>query len=183
MSHVVVAAKGMAAARHFTLPRMAELQIRPMTAAEFDAFRHRTIRDYAAEHVRAGNWSPTQAEELAAKETDDLLSDGVDTPGMLLLAAETADAGLIGIVWVELQHRQTTGAWIYDIEIVPEQRGRGYGSALLRAAEREVEKQGVKSVALNVFGGNAVARHLYESSGYEITSLFMRKRLGGGPDG
>lgn len=162
---------------------MGEFQIRPMTAAEFAVYRQQSIRDYAAEHVRAGNWSPSQAEELAAKETDDLLPGGVDTPGMLLLAAETADAGLIGIVWVELQHRQTTGAWIYDIRIVPEQRGRGYGSALLRAAEREVEKQGVKSIALNVFGGNAVARHLYESSGYELMSLFMRKRLGGGPDG
>jgi ribosomal protein S18 acetylase RimI-like enzyme len=128
-----------------------------------------------------GNWSPSQAEELAAKETDDLLPDGVDTPGMLLLAAETASAGLIGIVWVELKHRQTTGAWIYDIEIIPDQRGRGYGRDLLRAAQREVEKLGVKSIALNVFGGNRAARHLYESSGYEITSLFMRKRLGGDP--
>lgn len=161
---------------------MTELQMRPMTAAEFAAYRARAIRDYAAEHIRAGNWSPNQAEELAAKETDDLLPDGVDTSGMLLLAAETASAGLIGIVWVELRHRQTTGAWIYDIEIVPEQRGRGYGRSLLRAAEREVEKQGVKSIALNVFSGNAVARNLYESSGYEITSLFMRKKLDSGND-
>jgi ribosomal protein S18 acetylase RimI-like enzyme len=152
-----------------------------MTAGEFAAYRARSIKGYAAEHVRAGNWSPSQAEELAAKETDDLLPDGVDTPGMLLLAAETASAGLIGIVWVELKHRQTTGAWIYDIEIIPDQRGRGYGRDLLRAAEREVEKLGVKSIALNVFGGNRAARHLYESSGYEITSLFMRKRLGGDP--
>jgi ribosomal protein S18 acetylase RimI-like enzyme len=161
---------------------MAELEIRPMTSAEFDAYRERAIRAYAAEHVRAGNWSPGEAEELAAKETDDLLPGGVDTPGMLVLAAETLEDGLIGIVWVELEHRETTGAWIYDIEIVSEQRGRGYGRALLRAAEREVAKQGVKSIALNVFGGNAVARHLYESSGYEITSLHMRKRLVDGPD-
>lgn len=156
---------------------MSELQIRPMTAAEFDAYRERSIRHYAAEQVRAGNWSPDQAEELAAKEADALLPDGVDTPGMLLLAAETASAALIGTVWVELQHRQTTGAWIYDIEIIPEQRGRGYGRALVSAAEREVEKHGVKAIALNVFGRNAVARKLYESSGYEITSLFMRKGL------
>ena len=152
-----------------------------MTAGEFADYRERTIKAYAAEHVRAGNWSPSQAEELAAKETDDLLPDGVDTPGMLVLAAETASAGLIGLVWVELQHRQSTGAWIYDIEIVPDQRGRGYGRDLLRAAEREVEKLGVTSIALNVFGDNRPARHLYESSGYEITSLFMRKKLGGDP--
>jgi ribosomal protein S18 acetylase RimI-like enzyme len=161
---------------------MSDLRIRPMTAAEFEAYRERSIKGYAAEHVRAGNWSPSQAEALAAKETDDLLPAGLETPGMVLLAAETASAGLIGIVWVELQHRQTTGAWIYDIEILSEQRGRGYGRALLREAEREVEKQGIESIALNVFGGNAIARGLYESSGYEITSLVMRKRLGGRSD-
>jgi GNAT superfamily N-acetyltransferase len=60
---------------------------------------------------------------------------------MLLLVAETTSAGVIGIVWVELQHGQTTSAWIYDIQIVPERRGRGYGRALLRAAEREVERR------------------------------------------
>jgi ribosomal protein S18 acetylase RimI-like enzyme len=157
---------------------MDELQIRPMTTDEFDAFLERSIREYAAEHVRAGNWSPSQAEELAAQEMNDLLPNGVDTPGMLLLAAETARAGLIGIVWVELWHRRTTGAWIYDIEIIPEQRGRGYGRALLLAAEREVQKHGVKSIALHVFGGNAAAKKLYESSGYEVTSLSMRKAFG-----
>ena len=158
------------------------LQIRPMTAEEFDGYRERSISEYAAEHVRAGNWSPSQAEKLAAKEMDDLLTDGVDTRGMLLLVAETESAGLIGLVWVELQHRRTTGAWIYDIQIVPEQRGRGYGRALLRAAEREAQKRGVNSIALNVFGENVVARKLYESSGYEVTSLFMRKALDSGPD-
>ena len=158
------------------------LQIRPMTAEEFDAYRERSISEYAAEHVRAGNWSPSQAEKLAAKEMDDVLTDGVDTRGMLLLVAEIESAGLIGLVWVELQHRRTTGAWIYDIQIVPEQRGRGYGRALLRAAEREAQKRGVNSIALNVFGENVVARKLYESSGYEVTSLFMRKALDSGPD-
>lgn len=31
---------------------------------------------------------------------------------------------------------------------------------------------------LNVFGTNTVARRLYESSGYQITSMNMRKELG-----
>jgi GNAT superfamily N-acetyltransferase len=129
-----------------------------MTTEEFVAYRERAITEYAAEHVRAGNWNASEAQDLAAKETDDLLPAGLDTPGMLLLVSETESAGLIGIVWVELQHRHTTGAWIYDIQVVPEQRGRGYGRALLSAAEREARKHGVKSIALNVFGGNAIAR-------------------------
>lgn len=97
---------------------------------------------------------------------------------MLLLAAETANGALIGTVWVALEGEGTSGAWIYQIEIVPEQRGHGYGRALLRAVEREVEQRGCKSIGLNVFGANAVARSLYESSGYETTSLHMRNRLG-----
>lgn len=157
---------------------MDEVEVRRMTAVEFDAFRARAIRGYAAEHVRAGDWSPDRAEELASKETDALLPEGVETPGMLLLVAETGDVGVIGIVWVALERDGSKGAWIYDIEVVPEQRGRGYGRTLLRAAEREVERRGGRSIGLNVFGGNAVARHLYESSGYEVTSLHMRKQLG-----
>ena len=98
-----------------------------------------------------------------------------------MLVAETAREGAIGSVWIELQHRRTTSAWIYDIVIVPEQRGRGYGRALLRAAEREVERHGVKSIALNVFDRNTAAHHLYGSSGYEVTSLSMRKRLDAEP--
>jgi hypothetical protein len=43
-------------------------------------------------------------------------------------------------------------AWIFDIDVAPEHRGRGYGRALLQAAEREVEQRGVKSIGLNVFG-------------------------------
>jgi len=48
-------------------------------------------------------------------------------------------------------------AWVYAWR-------EGYGRALLQAAEREVKMRGV-------------ARHLYDSSGYEITSLHMRKEL------
>jgi hypothetical protein len=70
-----------------------------MTRDEFDRYRRRTIRDYAAEHVRAGNWSQEEAERRAAKETDDLLPDGVDSTGMTLLVAE-ADGVLVGLVWL-----------------------------------------------------------------------------------
>ncbi len=148
-----------------------------MTPPEFDGFRQRLIREYAAEHVRAGNWSPDRAEQLAAKETDDLLPDGLHTTGMLFLVGESAGGEVIGVAWVALERRQGPGAWIYDIEIVPEQRGRGYGRALLNAAEGEVKSRGGDSIGLNVFGPNAVARGLYESSGYEITSIQMRKGL------
>ena len=69
---------------------MGDLRVRPMTPSEFGPFRDRLVREYAADHVRAGNWNEQEAEALAAKQTDALVPQGVDTPGQLLLVAETA---------------------------------------------------------------------------------------------
>src|SRR6266571_3639782 len=78
---------------------MEELVLRAMTTVEFDAYRARCIPEYAEDHVRAGDWSAEQAEGLAARQIDELLPAGPATPGMLLLSAETADGGSLGLVW------------------------------------------------------------------------------------
>jgi ribosomal protein S18 acetylase RimI-like enzyme len=93
---------------------------------------------------------------------------------MVLLMAE-ADGEPVGLVWLGQAPGQRVGWWIYDIEVVPDQRRRGYGRALLEAAEREAQRRGGDSIGLNVFGGNAGARCLYESCGYQVTSTQMRK--------
>ena len=130
-----------------SLPRMGDLMVRGMTRAEFEAYRRRSVSAYAAEHVRAGDWSPGQAQELAEKETDELLPNGVETPGMVLLVGESAGE-VVGIVWVGTAPRQRPGWWIYDIEVVPDKRGQGHGRALLDAAELQVKSRGGDSVGL-----------------------------------
>jgi ribosomal protein S18 acetylase RimI-like enzyme len=160
---------------------MEPIRLRPMTAAEFNSFRARLIREYAAEHVSAGDWDPEQAEDKAARLTDDRLPEGRSTPGMLLLSAEAPDGELVGMVWVGLDRPLRGAAWIHDIQINPEHRGKGYGRALLQAAEQESAKQGAKAMGLNVFGPNIIARHLYESSGYQVTATQMRKELSESP--
>jgi ribosomal protein S18 acetylase RimI-like enzyme len=160
-----------------TLGRMTDLRLRPATEAEYDAWRTRLIPNYAAEKVAAGHWTAEEAPGLAARQTDGLLPRGTKTPGMLVLAAETPDGELMGMVWVALDRDRPGAAWIYYIEVLPGQRGKGYGRALLRAAEQYSARHGATEMGLNVFGPNAVARSLYESSGYEITAVNMRKRL------
>jgi ribosomal protein S18 acetylase RimI-like enzyme len=99
---------------------------------------------------------------------------------MLLLMAETIGGEAVGHAWVELRRPSVGGdAWIFDIEVLENQRGKGFGRALLRATEREAAAHGVTTMGLNVFGANTVARGLYESSGYETVTLQMRKRLDG----
>jgi ribosomal protein S18 acetylase RimI-like enzyme len=153
-----------------------ELRLRPVTAAEFEAWRAKVIPRYAAAHQRTG-YSAEQAKSLAERTTDKLLPAGQETPGMLLLSAETGDGAPLGMVWIALDRPSAGSAWIYEIEILQEHRGKGYGRALLRAAEQESAKHRITMIGLNVFGGNVVARSLYDSSGYEVTATQMLKRL------
>ena len=153
---------------------MTELVVRAMTATEFAAYRRSSTLEYAAAHVKAGDWAPDEALELAERETDELLPDGVDTPGTALLVGES-DGEVIGMVWVGPAPQSRPGWWLYDIEVVAEARGRGYGRALLAAAEQAVRDRGGDTLGLNVFGDNEVARTLYESAGYHVTATQMRK--------
>ena len=153
--------------------------MRQMSSSEFVEFRAQEIRGYATEQVRAGNWSEDEAESRSAEQTDSLLPLGVETPGTLLLIAETPDGVQVGHVWVALQrqHGSGSGAWIYDIEVEPQHRGKGFGRALLQAAEEETARHGISKLGLNVFGSNTTARNLYESAGYHVASTQMYKEL------
>jgi ribosomal protein S18 acetylase RimI-like enzyme len=151
-----------------------------MTDAEFTDFRARLIPSYAADHVRLGDWNADEAEARAAHDTDTALPDGPRTAGMLVLAAENEGGEHVGNVWLSLGRWRPDNAWIYYIETDPGQRGKGYGRALLRAAEEQARQHGVRTMGLNVFGANTVARNLYESSGYQAMSLVMAKPLDGG---
>jgi ribosomal protein S18 acetylase RimI-like enzyme len=147
-----------------------------MTQEEFSSYRRRAISQYAAELVRAGASTAEQAEQQATRESDAYLPDGADTGAMALLVGETAGEP-VGVVWVGPAPAGRAGWWIYDIEVEPAQRGRGYGRALLEAAEREAKRRGGHSIGLNVFGGNDVALSMYESSGYEVAAIQMQKRF------
>ena len=159
---------------------MPTLRLRPMSDAEFAAFRARAVRDYAADKVTAGQWPPERSQELAEVQTDQLLPDGQNTHGMLLVIAEAEQDGAVGYAWLALEGPEVASAWIYDISIDDEQRGKGYGRALLTGLEQAAEERGCSSIGLNVFAGNDVARRLYERAGYKPTSVHMSKRLGGG---
>jgi GNAT superfamily N-acetyltransferase len=55
---------------------------------------------------------------------------------------------------------------IHDLAVMPEQRGRGIGRALLAAAEERAVARGCCKLTLEVQDGNRRARGLYESVGF-----------------
>ena len=51
----------------------------PMTQLEFDAFIEHLIPGYAADNVRAGYWSDDESIEKSRKQTESLLTQGLQT--------------------------------------------------------------------------------------------------------
>ncbi len=84
----------------------------------------------------------------------------------------------VGYLWVGPDSSANSSSWwVWDIMVDPQHRGRGHGRAAMKLAEDHARANGASTLGLNVFGFNDVARSLYESVGYETTSVKMRKEL------
>lgn len=65
----------------------------------------------------------------------------------------------------------------FDVRIEEEFRGRGYVKQIMFLMEEKAREFGIKKIEPHVFPYTDVARRLYESIGYEVSSLNMIKRL------
>lgn len=61
--------------------------------------------------------------------------------------------------------------YVYDIEIMQERRGQGFGRAAMIAVESLIKEAGGTEIMLNVFGFNEPARRLYASLGYRVVAI------------
>lgn len=157
---------------------MAEaLTLRPMTQEEYDTWRERSVQEYAVEIATSRDLAPGEAAARSAEEFAQLLPDGLASPGMHLWTA-VVGGEQVGIGWFELRQRASgVSAWIFDIRLDEDHRGRGLGRALLEALHDAARRLGATSMTLNVFGDNATAIRLYETSGYTVTAQQMRRDL------
>ena len=157
---------------------MSKLKIRPMTEPEYLAWREYSGKNYAAEKEKEG-LSPEDAKAEAEKSFARHLPQGKDTPDHYLYAMVSVDSGeQVGILWRGVQkHGSKNVAWIYDIEMQPSQRGKGFGRATMELAQADAKAKGYDRLGLHVFGHNKTARGLYESMGFETTNVVMYKDL------
>ncbi|QLQ36841.1 GNAT family N-acetyltransferase [Micromonospora robiginosa] len=155
------------------------VSVRAMAPAEFDRWQDELAVEYAREHVTAGNWTAEEGLGRARTAIAALLPDGMATVGQLILVGELADGTPIGRIWISLTHPRGLPdcAFIQDIEVSTEHRGRGLGRALLAAGERVARERGARALELNVFGANETAATLYRTSGYRVVTQQMRKDL------
>ena len=154
------------------------IKLVPITEDSFRKFLESETKNYAEEKVKSGNWRPEEAYALSKEQMNSLLPHGKETEGQYVMAITDENGSEVGVLWYGITDRgDLPGAYIWDIVVYEEFRGKGYGKEAMKALEGEVLEKGVHRISLQVFGHNTVARSLYEKAGYEITNIVMSKVL------
>ena len=136
------------------------------------------MRDrYAEDMIGHAALPPERARSKAVDDAERLFPGGEPSPDQLIFVIE-ADGEPVGNLWLaERDDSFQRAVFVYDIRVDESQRGKGYGKAAMLFAEEEARRRGHDRVALNVFGGNEVARGLYRSLGYDENAVSMSKKL------
>ena len=145
-------------------------RLREQEYGAWDAAHRAEYRRGLVEHL---GMAAERAEAKVARDVDHVLPQGLATPDTWIWAVEE-EGRVVGTVFVGLRDG---GAWLYDVTIAEDERGKGYGRAAMTALEDEVRALGHDTIGLNVWGQNEVARGLYRSLGWAEESVHMRRRL------
>ncbi|MGP3999681.1 GNAT family N-acetyltransferase [Streptomyces sp. 8N706] len=153
-----------------------ESATRPMSEREFATWLAAGKKAYAQDWIDRGvpedqAWAKSEADHAAQ------LPDGVRTSGAVLRVLSHR-GGDVGTLWISLGGLPDgLDAYVFDVEVAEEHRGRGHGRSLMLLAERECRTAGADRLGLNVFLDNTPALRLYESLGYEPTRYHLFKAL------
>jgi ribosomal protein S18 acetylase RimI-like enzyme len=97
------------------------------------------------------------------------LTEMAASPAIVLLVARSTDGLIVGSLTLAV-FRIPTGmrAWIEDVVVDSQVRGKGVGSLLVRAAVARAEAMGARTVDLTSRPSRTEANRLYQSLGFEL---------------
>jgi len=139
-------------------------EVTPMTDEEVAAYRDGAVATYARSREEAGE-SPELARSTSESSFAEMLPNGRPGEGHHLFTVRH-EGQRAGIVWVCA--RWPAQAWVYDVEMDPDFRGRGLGAAAMVHAALWTRDRGMAWLGLNVFGPNRHARGVYERLGFVV---------------
>lgn len=151
------------------------MTLRSLHEDEYPAYLAYFIPDYADEIAANYRLPHSEAIARAKQETADLLPQGANTPGQVLLCLIHDDRH-VGYLWYK-PDTAARAAFIYDFHILKAYQGQGLGKQALHALEQDLRQNGFEQIKLRVAGDNARARSLYETSGFGVTGINMSKTI------
>ncbi len=141
---------------------MDDLTVRPATTAD----------DAALRALDATAWDPgTGFPSVQAQQRPTFFSAD-DDPARTLVAERGGT--LVGYVRTRPPTPLPENAHVWGIEgfaVLPAERGRGTGAALLEALARQAAAAGVRKLSLRVLSTNERAQRLYARAGYEVEGV------------
>ena len=141
---------------------------------EFPEYWRYSIESGMHDMQRAGFFDKDMTYEEAEKHFKKYLPNGLKTPGHHIMHILN-NGSVVGNIWFEIRSGSLREAYLWDIIIFREYRGKGYGRQSMMELESFVKKEGVRRISLNVFPFNTVARNLYQTSGYQEAAITMMK--------
>lgn len=153
------------------------ITLRKMELQEFNDYIKNSVPSFAKELEKTGEFTKAQAEETAQRQFNEILPNGIQSEGHYFFnVVDDAKGKTVGIVWVAMKtENEQMSAFIYDLEIYEEERGKGYASAAMRQVDEFSRSEGASEIWLHVFANNSIAFHLYENLGYRIRKTFYAK--------
>jgi len=119
---------------------------------------------------------------VAKKYLDYMFSRCAETGGTVFVAE--LEARVVGFVsiWTKIKMKaieesEYEYAYVSDLVVLKEHRGRGAGKALLQRAEQYARLEGAKILRIGVLAKNEVARSLYNKLGFEERIVELSKGL------
>lgn len=148
----------------------------PISPEDFPNYWEYSIDSYTRDMKEAGFLKDNITYEEAEKDMRKFLPEGLSTKGHhIMQIIEKGD--VVGTIWYEIRERVVKEAYLWDIFIKEDKRGRGYGEEAMKELVKIAKKEGAKRVQLNVFGFNTVAKNLYLKMGFNDTAITMMKYL------
>lgn len=144
---------------------------RPLTRGEYEPWLARGREEFVTVLTDMGV-PRDQAEFRADRPVEDLLPDGTPAPGTDLVCLEHDGERVAGL-WL----RTGEPAWVFQVEVEVDRRGRGHGRSMMLVAENLCRSAGSRTLGLNVFVANTTALRLYESLGYGTVLRHFAKPL------
>ncbi len=129
------------------------------------------------------DWGPVRDDDDSwTRRRADYVKWLAEPDAFCLVAACTGQGTILGYALVTVNEGSPTWAsverfgYVESLSVLPEARGTGVGSALLRAAEDQLATLGVEQVNITTVAANENARRFYEREGYEAAFITLQRR-------
>jgi ribosomal protein S18 acetylase RimI-like enzyme len=134
------------------------------------------------EHERSVEPLRAPARDVAEKYLEFMYRRAAETDGKIFVAEEAGEVAGFACVWGRIAHNELINApgeyaYVSDLIVLPQFRGRKLGYELLRAAEEYAAGRGATRLVIGVLARNTIARRLYERFGFEESQVEMSKSL------